>query len=132
MYRFSQPGGTQSKEAFCDTRRQRMVEAASIGCRLGVSEIPVVVREAEGDILFSPTLKRRAAVTQVIWMLEDIAQLNIVLVQQHPKGKEPGTCILESDDSSMVICRLQFIRKPDVKARADAIPQSGHARFKHL
>lgn len=64
-----------------------MVEAASIGCRLGASEIPVVVREAEGDILFSPTLKRRAAVTQVIWMLEDIAQLNIVLVQQHPKGK---------------------------------------------
>lgn len=48
-------------------------------------------------------------------------------MQQHSKRKEPGTCILESDDSSMVICRLQLalaIQKPNVKARADAIPQS--------
>jgi len=37
MPRFSQPRGTQSKEAFCDTRRQRRLVLVA---RLGASEIP--------------------------------------------------------------------------------------------
>lgn len=65
-------------------------------------------------------------------MLEDAAQLNIVLGRMPLcattlKEERARNLILESDDSSMVICRLQLalaIQKPNVKARADAIPQS--------
>lgn len=101
---------------------------------------PWLSERQKEEILFSPTLRRRAAVTQMIWMLEDAAQLNIspwkgaAPCNNIQRGKSQGTCILESDDSSVVICRLQLalaIRKPDVKARADAIPQSKHARLEH-